>query len=132
MKALLDTHILIRWLNDRSQLSSPQSRVIETADADSPLLVSDISLWEVATLHSLGRIRLSIPLRDWLEKAVAPPLVRRMGISPAIAAEMAALPDWFHRDPADRILVATARTLGATLLTQDRRIVDSELAETIS
>ena len=132
MKALLDTHILIRWLSDRSQLSSRQSQVIETADADSPLLVSDISLWEVATLHSLGRIRLSIPLRDWLEKAVAPPLVRRLGISPAIAAEMAALPDWFHRDPADRILVATARTLGATLLTQDRRIVDSELAETIS
>ena len=132
MKALLDTHILIRWLSDRSQLSSRQSQVIETADADSPLLVSDISLWEVATLHSLGRIRLSIPLREWLEKAVAPPLVRRLGISPAIAAEMAALPDWFHRDPADRILVATARTLGATLLTQDRRIVDSALAETIS
>ena len=132
MKALLDTHILIRWLSDRSQLSSRQSQVIETADADSPLLVSDISLWEVATLHNLGRIRLSIPLREWLEKAVAPPLVRRLGISPAIAAEMAALPDWFHRDPADRILVATARTLGATLLTQDRRIVDSALAETIS
>ena len=132
MKALLDTHILIRWLNDRSQLSSRQSEVIGAADDDSPLLVSDISLWEVATLHSLGRIRLSIPLREWLEKAVAPPLVRRLGISPAIAAEMAALPDWFHRDPADRILVATARTLGATLLTQDRRIVDSELVETIS
>ena len=132
MKALLDTHVLIRWLSDRSQLSSRQSQVIETADADSPLLVSDISLWEVATLHNLGRIRLSIPLREWLEKAVAPPLVRRLGISPAIAAEMAALPDWFHRDPADRILVATARTLGAMLLTQDRRIVDSKLAETIS
>ncbi len=132
MKALLDTHILIRWLNDRSQLSSRQSEVIGAADDDSPLLVSDISLWEIATLHSLGRIRLSIPLREWLEKAVAPPLVRRLGISPAIAAEMAALPDWFHRDPADRILVATARTLGATLLTQDRRIVDSALVETIS
>ena len=132
MKALLDTHILIRWLNDRSQLSSRQSEAIGAADDDSPLLVSDISLWEVATLHSLGRIRLSIPLREWLEKAVAPPLVRRLGISPAIAAEMAALPDWFHRDPADRILVATARTLGATLLTQDRRIVDSALVETVS
>ncbi len=132
MRALLDTHVLIRWLNDRSQLSSRQRQVIGAADDNSPLLLSDISLWEVATLHSLGRIRLSIPLREWLEKAVAPPLVRRLGISPAIAAEMAALPDWFHRDPADRILVATARTLGATLLTQDRRIVDSELAETIS
>ena len=79
-------------------------------------------------LQSLGRIRLALPLREWLEKAVAPPLVRRQGISPAIAAEVAALPDTFHRDPADRILVATARVLGATLLTQDRRILDASLA----
>ena len=82
-------------------------------------------------LHSRGRIRLKIPLREWLEAAVAPPLVRRCGISPAVAAELAALPDSFHRDPADRILVATARVLGATLLTQDRRIVDAALVETI-
>ena len=82
-------------------------------------------------LHSRGRIRLKIPLREWLEAAVAPPLVRRCGISPAVAAELAALPDSFHRDPADRILVATARVLGATLLTQDRRIVDAALVETV-
>ena len=80
----------------------------------------------------LGRIRLTLPLREWLEKAAAPPLVRRHGISPAIAAEVAALPDWFHRDPADVILVATARILGATLLTQDRHIAESGLVETLS
>ena len=97
-----------------------------------PLLVSDISIWEVATLHSSGRIRLSLPLREWLDKAVAPPLGRRHGISPAIAAELARLPDSFHRDPADRILVATARVLGATLLTQDPRIVEAALVETLS
>ena len=94
--------------------------------------MSDISLWEVATLYSLGRIRLAVPLREWLDKATAPPLVRRFGISPAIAAEVATLPDSFHRDPADRILVATARVLGATLLTQDRRIVNAALADTLS
>ena len=55
----------------------------------------------------------------------------RHGISPAIAAELATLPDSFHRDPADRILVATARVLGATLLTQDRRIVDAALVNTL-
>ena len=82
-------------------------------------------------LHGLGRIRLTIPLREWLEKAVAPPLVRRIGISPAVAAELAALPVSYHRDPADRILVATARVLGATLLTRDRRIVEAELVDTL-
>lgn len=131
MKALLDTHVLIWWLNDRKRLSSAQREVVGSVHPEMPLLVSDISLWEVATLHSLGRIRLSIPLREWLDKAAAPPLVQRHGISPAIAAEVAALPESFHRDPADRILVATARVLGATLLTQDRRIVDAALADTL-
>ena len=132
MIALLDTHVLIWWLNDGEALSQEQKAVLESASPATPIRVSDISLWEVATLHSLGRIRLTIPLRDWLEKAVAPPLVRRIGISPAIAAELATLPDSFHRDPADRIIVATARTLGATLLTKDRRIIDAALITTLS
>ncbi len=132
MTALLDTHILIWWLQGDGPLSQAQRRVLESANADAPLRVSDISLWEIATLHSLRRIRLSLPLREWLAKAVAPPLVRRHGISPAIAAEVAALPDSFHRDPADRILVATARVVGATLLTHDRHIVDSGLVATLS
>ena len=131
MSVLLDTHILIWWLSEPDRLSPDQRQAIDRAGADAPLLVSDISLWEVAMLHSLRRIRLTIPLREWLGKAVAPPLVQRQGISPAIAAEVATLPDAFHRDPADRILVATARVLGATLLTQDRRIVDAALAKTL-
>ena len=132
MSALLDTHVLIWWLDDRGRLSRAQQEVVASASAGSPLLVSDISLWEVATLHGLGRIHLTIPLREWLEKAVAPPLVRRHGISPAIATELASLPDSFHRDPADRILVATARVLGVTLLTQDHRIIDAALLDTLS
>jgi len=129
--ALLDTHVLLWWLGDLDRLSVGQRRLLDSADGDTPLLVSDISLWEVAMLHNLGRIRLSIPLREWLELAVAPPLVRRQGVSPAIAAEVASLPDSFHRDPADRILVATARVLGATLLTRDRRIIDAALTDTL-
>ena len=132
MRALLDTHVLLWWLDDLGRLSTAQREVVESADEESPLLVSDISLWEVATLRSLGRIQLAMSLREWLEKAVAPPLVRRQGISPAVAAEVAALPDSFHRDPGDRILVATARVLGATLLTQDRSIVEADLVDTVS
>jgi PIN domain nuclease of toxin-antitoxin system len=73
-----------------------------------------------------------MPVRDWLEAATAPPLVRRLGISPAVAAEVASLPETFHRDPADRIIVASARVLGATLLTQDRRIVDAAIVPTLT
>jgi PIN domain nuclease of toxin-antitoxin system len=131
MKYLLDTHVLLYWLGGDPRLSAKQRRAIDGAGGERPLWVSDITLWEVATLASLGRIRLHLPLGEWLERAVAPPLVRRAGISPAVAAEVATLPDSFHRDPADRILVATTRVLGATLLTQDRRILDAGLVRTL-
>jgi PIN domain nuclease of toxin-antitoxin system len=131
VSVLLDTHVLLFWLGGDPRLTRTQARAIENASADEPLLVSDISLWEVATLVSLGRIRLRRPLRDWLEAAVAPPLVRRVSISPAVAAEVAELPATFHRDPADRIIVATARTAGAAVATGDSRIIDSGLVETI-
>jgi PIN domain nuclease of toxin-antitoxin system len=127
---LLDTHILLRWFEGTGRLSARQTKVLEEADASEPLLVAEITLWEVAVLASLGRIELRMPLRDWLEAATAPPLVRRVGLSPAIAAEVAVLPDSFHRDPADRILVATARALDATFVTQDERIVKAGLVRT--
>ncbi len=131
MKLLLDTHILIWWLDSGGKLSKRQRKVIRSANPENPLYISEISLWEIATLVQLGRIRLRLPLRDWLEAATAPPLVRRIGVSPAIASELTVLPTSFHRDPADRILVATARVLGATLLTQDDRVIDSRLVPTI-
>jgi PIN domain nuclease of toxin-antitoxin system len=131
VRYLLDTHVLLHWLEGGKRLSRPQKRIIDRANAESPLLVSDVTLWEIATLYGLGRIQLALPLRDWLDAAVAPPLVERVGISPAIAAETAVLPPTFHRDPADRILVATARVLGACLLTVDARIVESRIVKTL-
>jgi PIN domain nuclease of toxin-antitoxin system len=122
---------LVYWLAGGSRLTAGQREVVEGASEGEPLWVSDISLWEVAALVSLRRVRLRLPLREWLEAAVAPPLVRRVSISPAVAAEVAILPDSFHRDPADRIIVASARTSGATLLTQDRRIIEAGLVETL-
>jgi len=122
VRILLDTHILLFWLGDGARLSGAQRAALGGVSPTSPALLATISLWEIATLHELGRIVLGLPLRDWLEAATAPPLVERVATTPAIAAEAAALPDSFHRDPADRILVATARVLGATLLTLDRRI----------
>ena len=131
MKAFLDTHVLLYWIAQDPRLTRRQKATLQHATAERPLWVSDITLWEIANLASLGRIRLRLPLRDWLEAAVAPPLVRRVSISPAVAAEVASLPESFHRDPADRIIVASARTLGATLLTLDQRIVESGLVATL-
>jgi PIN domain nuclease of toxin-antitoxin system len=128
LTGLLDTHILVAWADGAHEdLSKAQRKVLDAARPDAPLLVSEISLWEIATLVSLGRLEFSRPLRDWLEAATAPPLVRTVGISPAVAAEVALFPDSFHRDPADRVLVATARVFGASLLTRDRKILASGL-----
>jgi PIN domain nuclease of toxin-antitoxin system len=129
---LLDTHVLLRWFEGGGRRSVAHRRAIDRANARRPLWVSDITLWEIATLHALGRIRLRLPLREWLDRATAPPLVARCGISPAVAAEVASLPASFPYDPADRIIVATARVLGATLLTSDARIIDAEVVPTLS
>ncbi len=97
-----------------------------------PVLVSDISLWEIALLVERGRVRVNIPLREWLERAAAPPLVKRCGLSPAVVAEVVTFSPDFHRDPADRIIVATARVYGATLLTCDERIIASHIVPTLA
>lgn len=131
MKVLLDTHVLLWWVGAPERLGERQRSVLARASDESPVLVSDITLWEVAMLAALGRIRLEMPLRSWLEAATAPPLVQRVGMTPAIAAETVELPESFHRDPADRILVATARVLNATLVTRDRRILESNLVATV-
>ena len=132
MRALLDTHVLLHWAFEDPRLSKTHRGIIDEATPQTPLYVSDMTLWEIATLYSLHRIELEVPLRDFLERVTAPPLVERLSISPTIAAEVAALPDSFHRDPGDRVIVASARVFGAVLLTQDRRIIDADLVRTLS
>ncbi len=132
MRALLDTHILLWWFEAQSRLPRSHKRVIAAASPDNPLHVCDISLWEIATLYELGRIQLAIPLREWLERATAPPLVQICPISPAIASEITSLPSTFHLDPADRIIVSTARVLGASLLTRDDRMIKSKVCDVVS
>lgn len=131
MRYLLDTHVLLWWLGEPERLLPQQRSMLDDVAPESPVLVSDITLWEIAMLASRRRIHLRMPLREWLESAVAPPLVQRSGITPAIASEVAALPESFPRDPADRILAATARVLNATLVTRDERIRDSKVVEVL-
>lgn len=131
MRYLLDTHVLLWWHEKPDRLSRAARRVLKEARPEWPLLVSDFSLWEIATLAELGRVSFTLGLREWLERATAAPLVERVGLSPAIAAEVAALPKTFHRDPGDRVLVATARVLGATLVTEDARILDAQIGRTL-
>jgi PIN domain nuclease of toxin-antitoxin system len=130
MKALLDTHILLFWFENERRLTRSQRRILASATAEDPLFVCDISLWEICTLYELRRIEISIPLREWLERATAQPLVHVCPITPAVASEVASLPSTFHRDPADRIILSTARVYDLPLVTLDDRIISSKLCRT--
>ena len=131
MSAVLDTHVLVWWVSDPVRLTPAIRAVLDGVAPGSPVFVPDICLWEIATLVSLGRLTLALPLVTWLERATATPLVEVVAIRPAIAAEVASLPDTFHRDPGDRLVVATARVLHVPLLTLDRRIRESGLVTVV-
>ena len=125
---LLDTHAWVWWVDRDRRLGEPTIARLDKLPADSRPYLCDISLWEVATLVERGRLTFSVPLADWLEAAAHPRSVRLIPVTPAIAAETAALPETFHRDPADRLIVATCRVMKLPLLTKDRLIMRSRLA----
>jgi PIN domain nuclease of toxin-antitoxin system len=84
--------------------------------------VSIISCWEVAKLVEYGRLKLDRPVRLWINHGLAVPRLSLLDLSPKIAVESTQLPQPFHRDPADQLLVATARVLQCPLMTEDARI----------
>jgi PIN domain nuclease of toxin-antitoxin system len=124
---VLDTHAWVEWMMGSSDVTATEHAALDALPADRRPYLSAISLWEVAMLVDLKRVSLDIPLADWLAVAAHPRTVRLIPISPAIAAGTALLPATFHRDPADRLIVATCRELDAPLLTRDRLIMRSRL-----
>jgi PIN domain nuclease of toxin-antitoxin system len=128
---VLDTHVFIWWFENPSRLSKDQRRALKKVGPEQAAHVADISLWEIATLVSLGRLRPTLPLREWFETALERPHLVLYPITPAVASEVDALGAHFHKDPADRLIVATARVLGAPLLTSDERIIKSRAVQTI-
>ena len=131
MTVLLDTHVLVRWVERSKSLPATVHRAIDRAASAGGAIVSDISLWEIGMLVEGGKLELTLPLREWLTRATATPRVQRVGITPEIVDEMVSLSATHAWDPADRILVATGRVLGAKLATMDARIVDSGLVPTL-
>jgi PIN domain nuclease of toxin-antitoxin system len=123
LKFLLDTHIVIWWLFGETQrLSKQQSRVLASLEQSAePAAISAITLWELAMLRERGRVRVKKSLDDLLGDIGSHSLIRILPLSCAIAAESVRLGD-FHRDPADQIIVATARCHDLTLVTADDRI----------
>lgn len=120
---LLDTHVWVWLMLGDTRLSGANRRMLEKAVPDGRLHVSIISVWEVAMLEAKGRLTLSADCESWVQEALAAPGIHLAELTSHIAISSTRLPGVFHGDPADRILIATARETEATLLTADRAIL---------
>jgi PIN domain nuclease of toxin-antitoxin system len=121
---LLDTHVVLWATFNEARLGRHAAKAINLASREDRLAVSAITPWEIGLLASKKRINLHKEVLDWVREALAKPGVRLVPLEPEIAVASTHLPFDMHPDPADRILVATARNLGATLVTADQVLLD--------
>jgi PIN domain nuclease of toxin-antitoxin system len=119
---LLDTHIWVWWVNKSGDLKPQQLEILNKA-IDSGLFISVISVWEVAKLVEYNRLKLSISIDDWLDKALKYPGINKVELSNEIIIQSTRLKGDFHKDPADQIIVATSNIIGVPLLTADDKIL---------
>jgi PIN domain nuclease of toxin-antitoxin system len=128
---VLDTHVWIWWVHADKRLTNDQVEAI-MAHEHNVLGISAISCWEIAKLVQYGRLELPCPLEAWFEQSLGYPGVRLLELTPEIAVESCRLPGEFHRDPADQIIVATARAHDCSLVTSDKRLLAYPFVQTIS
>lgn len=130
---VLDTHAVLWWVNGDPQLSSNAQAAIEQElrGDGGVILISAITAWEIALLLEKGRITLSMGIDDWLDTVEEIEGVRIVPVDMATAVESTRLPGEFHKDPADRMIVALARHFNAVLVTADEKINDYRHVKTV-
>jgi PIN domain nuclease of toxin-antitoxin system len=120
---LLDTHVLFWWATkDTQRMTAAATTAISGEFPDGEILVSSITAWEIALLNLRGRLNLAADLGKWLATFGEIAGLRFVAVDNEIGIEAVNLPGEFHKDPADRIIVATARKFGAPIVTADEKI----------
>jgi PIN domain nuclease of toxin-antitoxin system len=119
---VLDTHALVWWVTGDPTLSKKAKSAIERELAGGEILVSSISAWEIAMLVEREKLVLSMDVGSWLAAVADIGAVRFVPVDPEIAVKSVELPGEFHKDPADRMIVATARKFSVSLVTKDEKI----------
>ena len=128
---VLDTHAWVWWVASPDLLSARAQEAIEPARERQAIYVSAVSCWEIALLVRKGRLELTIPVEEWVARCEALPWLQFVPLDNRIALRSNRLPGELHEDPADRILIATALTLGYPLISKDNKIRDYPHVETI-
>lgn len=124
MRTLLDTHAWLWWVTDDRRLSAKAKATIEKSQREETLSVSLMSIWELAKKIEKKQLVLDRPLDHWLDLATMTPGLNLAELTRPILVESCQLPQPFLGDPADQIIVATARHHNAVLVTKDRQIRD--------
>lgn len=119
---LLDTHVWYWFLTESTRLEPKFRDLIDAARANGGYRVSIMSFWEIAQKAATGKMGLSKPVAAWFGFALADPKLIVEPLTPAIVHDATVRPGEFHKDPADRLIVATARSLNCPLATNDARI----------
>ena len=119
---VLDTHALIWWVTGNMLMSKKAKAAIEKEHQSGEIFVSSITAWEIAMLVDRQRLALSSDLRSWFAVVSSIPSIKFINVDVDIALRSVALPGTFHKDPADRLIVATAQKLSAILITKDEKI----------
>lgn len=122
-RVLVDTHIWLWHLNTEDTLSSRVKNIIDASAVENELYISAISIWEMAMLVSKKKITLNTSCQAWVNKSLSLPGVSLIPLSPEISIESCNLPGNFHGDPADRILVASARIENLCLISRDKKLI---------
>ena len=128
---VIDTHVLVWWLTRAPGISRKAERTLAAHGDPGQIVVSAISLLEIATAVRRGRLELSIPLDQWLADINSLPEIRIEPVSADIAALAGSLAEPMHGDPADRLIVSTAFTLGVPLVTGDKKLQEYRGVKTI-
>ena len=128
---LLDTHVLVWTMTEPQRVSRAAVSAIRRGRVGGGLGVSAISLWEMALLFSRGYLRAPGTVEDSIQALLDSSGVTVRPLTPTIAALATQFPGDYPRDPADRLIGATARAEGLTLITRDERIRNSKLLKTI-
>ena len=120
---VLDTHVLVWWLSNPKKLPGKARKSVAAAATQRAIYISAISAWEIMLLVSKGRLEFSMDAQDWLARCEALPYFHFVPIDNAIATRSVRLPAPFHKDPADRMIVATAVMLGMPVISSDTKIL---------
>jgi PIN domain nuclease of toxin-antitoxin system len=131
MRILLDTHAWIWWVAEDKRLSKDARAAIERAQRTDTLWLSAISIWEVSKKVEKGQLVFDRALDQWLDLATAVTGLTVAELSRHVLVESCRLPQPFHGDPADQLIVATAREEQATVVTKDERMRGYEHVRTV-